>query len=53
LLYRQRGTLESGHVIPVRRSDRIRITEDGGRLLSRRATIPDTVLQTPNLGVFL
>lgn len=53
LIYRQRGSVEPGHIIPVRRSDQIRITEDGGRLLSRRASIPDTVLQTPNLGIFL
>ena len=52
LLYRQRGS-EAGDIIPVRRSDTIRINASGGMLLSRRAVIPDTVLQTPNLGVFL
>ena len=52
LFYRQRGHAE-GDLIPVRRSDTIRMTPNGGVLLSRRSVIPDTVLQTPNLGVFL
>jgi 3-phenylpropionate/cinnamic acid dioxygenase small subunit len=53
LIYRQRGNAEAGDIIPVRRSDIIRITDEGGLLVSRRAVIPDTVLRTPNLGVFL
>lgn len=53
LIYRQRGTTDPGDMIPVRRSDVIRMNGDGGLLLSRRATIPDTVLQSPNLGVFV
>jgi 3-phenylpropionate/cinnamic acid dioxygenase small subunit len=53
LIYRQRGNADPGDLIPVRRSDVIRINDRGGLLLSRRAIIPDTVLQTPNLGIFL
>ena len=54
IVYRQRNlTAEPGDIIPVRRSDVLRITPDGGRLVSRRASIPDTSLQTPNLGIFL
>ena len=53
LIYRQRGNADPGDIIPVRRSDVIRITDKGGLLVSRRAVIPDTVLQTPNLGVFV
>ena len=53
LIYRQRGNADAGDLIPVRRSDTIRITPNGAVLLSRRAVIPDTVLRTPNLGIFL
>lgn len=53
LIYRQRGTTEPGDFLPVRRSDIIRVTPAGGLLVSRRAVIPDTVLQSPNLGIFL
>ena len=53
LLYRQRGTDMPGDVIPVRRLDQLRLTEAGSKLLRRRALIAETVLHTPNLGVFL
>jgi ethylbenzene dioxygenase beta subunit len=53
LLYRQRGHDGSGDVIPVRRTDVLRITADGPKLLKRRALIAEAVLQTANLGVFL
>ena len=53
LLYRQRGDTGPGDLIPVRRSDVIRLNNAGGLLLSRRAVIPDTVLQSPNLGIFV
>lgn len=53
LIYRQRGNADPGDLIPVRRTDIIRISDNGGLLVSRRAVIPDTVLQTPNLGIFL
>jgi 3-phenylpropionate/cinnamic acid dioxygenase small subunit len=53
ILYRQRGHDEPGDVIPVRRHDLLRITEEGLKLLKRRALITHAVLQTPNLGVFL
>ena len=53
ILYRQRGHDELGDVIPVRRHDQLRITDQGFKLLKRRALITHAVLQTPNLGVFL
>lgn len=53
ILYRQRGHDEPGDVIPVRRHDVLRVTEEGVKLLRRRALITHAVLQTPNLGVFL
>ena len=53
LIYRQRGTIDAGDFLPVRRSDVIRMNSEGGLLLSRRAAIPDTVLQSPNLGIFI
>jgi 3-phenylpropionate/cinnamic acid dioxygenase small subunit len=53
LLYRQRGHDERGDVIPVRRQDLLRITDDGVRLLKRNALLAEAVLSTPNLGVFL
>jgi N,N-dimethyl phenylurea N-demethylase beta subunit len=53
ILYRQRGTDGPGDIIPVRRTDRLRLTDDGPKLLSRRALLTETVLHTPNLGVFL
>ena len=53
ILYRQRGSDDLGDVIPVRRHDVLRVTADGVRLLKRKALITETVLHTPNLGVFL
>lgn len=53
LLYRQRSHVLLGDVIPVRRSDRLRETDTGLKLVQRRAMITEAVLQTPNLGVFL
>ncbi|MBB1606076.1 MULTISPECIES: aromatic-ring-hydroxylating dioxygenase subunit beta [unclassified Pseudomonas] len=54
ILYRQRGSEDLGDVIPVRRHDVLRIGADGSvKLLKRRALITETVLHTPNLGVFL
>jgi N,N-dimethyl phenylurea N-demethylase beta subunit len=53
ILYRQRGTDNPGDIIPVRRTDRLRVTDGKAKLLSRRALITETVLHTPNLGVFL
>ena len=53
LLYRQRGHDAPGEVIPVRRTDILRQTADGPRLLRRDAFIAEVVLSTSNLGVFL
>jgi 3-phenylpropionate/cinnamic acid dioxygenase small subunit len=53
ILYRQRGHDDPGDVIPVRRHDLLRVTEEGFKLLKRKALITHAVLQTPNLGVFL
>jgi N,N-dimethyl phenylurea N-demethylase beta subunit len=53
LLYRQRGHEGPGDIIPVRRTDVLRVTDTGPKLLSRRALIAEAVLQTSNLGVFL
>lgn len=53
LLYRQRGHDERGDVIPVRRQDLLRLTDDGVRLLKRTALLTEAVLTTPNLGVFV
>lgn len=53
ILYRQRGSDDLGDVIPVRRHDLLKLTADGVKLLKRRALITETVLHTPNLGVFL
>lgn len=53
LLYRQRGSDEPGDVIPVRRHDVLRLGAGGVQLCKRRALITETVLHTPNLGVFL
>ncbi|MHA4871867.1 aromatic-ring-hydroxylating dioxygenase subunit beta [Duganella sp. PWIR1] len=53
LLFRQRGHDERGDVIPVRRQDRLLVTPDGLRLLSRTALLTEAVLTTPNLGVFV
>jgi len=53
LMYRQRGGDAPGDVIPVRRQDMIVFGSAETKLLRRRALIAETVLHTPNLGVFL
>jgi len=53
LLYRQRGHDEIGDIIPVRRTDRLRITDTGLKLIRRHAVLATAILHTPNLGVFL
>lgn len=53
IMYRQRGHDEAGDIIPYRRVDTLKITEQGIRLLKRKAILTDAVLRTPNLGVFL
>jgi len=53
LLYRQRGIDPHFDLIPYRRNDTLRITEDGPRLLSREILLTEVALATPNLGLFL
>ena len=53
LVYRHRAQDEHGDLIAARRRDRIRVTDQGLRLLSRTVLLADTVLTTPNLAIFL
>ena len=53
IIYRQRGDDALGDIVPVRRADRIRFAAGSPKLLRRRALITETVLHTPNLGIFL
>lgn len=53
ICYRQRGIDEAYELIPVRRNDRLKVTDDGLRLLTRTVVTGETVLRTPNLGIFL
>ncbi|HKR90147.1 MAG TPA: aromatic-ring-hydroxylating dioxygenase subunit beta [Phenylobacterium sp.] len=53
MLYRQRSNNEPGDLIPVRRYDLLRVAKAEVKLLKRRALLADTMLRTPNLGVFL
>ncbi len=53
IVSRQRGHDASADVIPVRRHDLLRLTDDGPRLLKRTALLTEVVLTTPNLGIFL
>lgn len=53
LLYRHRAQDEHGDLIAARRRDRIRLSDQGPRLLARTVVLADTVLTTPNLAVFL
>ncbi|MGO4596337.1 aromatic-ring-hydroxylating dioxygenase subunit beta [Terrabacter sp. 2RAF25] len=53
LVYRQRGIDVHFDLIPARRSDLLRLTPGGPRLLRREVVLTETTLKTPNLGVFL
>ena len=53
LVYRQRGHDAPGEVIPVRRSDELRLAAGGPLLARRTALITEVSLTTPNIGVFL
>ncbi|WP_327753944.1 aromatic-ring-hydroxylating dioxygenase subunit beta (plasmid) [Sphingobium sp. SJ10-10] len=53
-LYRQRAIDRAYEWIPARRIDRIRIDAEGKcRLVRRTIILAETILQTPNLAVFL
>ncbi len=53
LLYRQRGIDPYFDLIPCRRNDRLRLTADGIRLLSREVILTETSLATANLATLL
>jgi N,N-dimethyl phenylurea N-demethylase beta subunit len=53
LLYRQRAAEREWDLIAARRDDRLRITAAGLSLLNRRVLLVETIVSTPNLGVFL
>ena len=53
LAYRHRGTDKVGDWIPARRTDVVRLSATGPRLVSRTVIFADVVLNTPNLGIFL
>lgn len=52
-LYRQRALDRAYEWIPARRSDLIRVEADGCRLVRRTIILAETILQTPNLAIFL
>jgi 3-phenylpropionate/cinnamic acid dioxygenase small subunit len=53
-LYRQRALDRAYEWIPARRIDRIRVGADGEcRLVRRTIILAETILQTPNLAIFL
>lgn len=53
LLYRERGRLPDHDLICGQRSDLIRLTDEGPRLARRSVRLAHTILNTPNLGLFL
>jgi N,N-dimethyl phenylurea N-demethylase beta subunit len=53
LVYRQRGIDSHFDLIPCRRNDRLRRTDEGLRLVSREVILTETSILTPNLGVIL
>lgn len=53
IIYRQRGHDDPGELIPVRRQDKLKVTQGGVKLLRRDAFITEVVLSTPNLGIFV
>ena len=52
-LYRQRASTGPGDLIAVRRTDWLRMGEEGPKLLKRVVIPTDSSLNTPNLGVLL
>jgi N,N-dimethyl phenylurea N-demethylase beta subunit len=53
LVYRQRGIDETFDLIPCRRNDTLRRTDEGLRLVRREVLLTEVSIATPNLGVFL
>lgn len=52
ILYRHRGTDQSGDTLHARRNDVLRIKGDDFRLLRREVIFSEVSLSTPNLGIF-
>jgi 3-phenylpropionate/cinnamic acid dioxygenase small subunit len=52
-VYRQRGLDRAFDWIPARRRDLIRVEEHSCKLVRRTVILAETILQTPNLAIFL
>lgn len=52
-LFRQRGLDRAFDWIAARRRDIVRLDDHGCKLVRRTILLPETILQTPNLGIFL
>lgn len=52
-VYRQRGLDRAFDWIPARRRDLIRVEEHACKLVRRTVILAETILQTPNLAIFL
>lgn len=53
LVYRERGLSRNHDLIAGHRSDVVRLTDDGPRLVERVVHLAHTILSTSNLGIFL
>ncbi len=53
LLFRSRGDTRDPEWVCAERTDRLRRTEDGLRLVARRVVVDESVLRTQNLAIFL
>lgn len=53
LIYRQRAQERNYDLIPARRRDLIKATAEGCKLMQRHIILAETILSTPNLGIFL
>lgn len=53
IVYRERAVEQHWDLIPLRRTDRVRIAAEGCSLLTRRIFLAETIVKTPNLGIFL
>lgn len=53
IVYRERAVEEAWDLIPIRRIDTIRVLDNVCTLLSRKVILAETIVRTPNLGIFL
>lgn len=53
LVYRERAVEDSWDLIPTRRIDHIRLQNGICTLVKRRIILTETIVKTPNLGIFL